>query len=189
MRGIGFGHLGGVVLEVFIAVVGNTLSVLPRLVWYPLGGTGSKRHLLVQLVNLFETEAFGLVNEEVDKGNAEEAATEPDEEDLGLQIGIARAVVDEIGGRIGDGPVEKPVGGRGDTKTLGTHCQGEDLASDDPSERTPGGSEEKYVDTMSGVSLLLNSRARPCLPDKGDRGLVASLILDENITTAVLTGR
>lgn len=52
----------------------------------------------VQLVDLFECEAFGLVDEEVDEGDAEEAAGEPDEEDFGLQVGVAAAVVDEVGG-------------------------------------------------------------------------------------------
>lgn len=66
-------------------------------------------HLGVELVDLLERQALGLVDEEVDKGNAEEAATEPDEENLALQVGIARAVVDEVGRRVGNGPVEEPL--------------------------------------------------------------------------------
>ena len=43
-----------------------------------------------------------LVYQEMHKGNTEEAASEPDEEYLGLEIRIALSVVDEIRRRIGD---------------------------------------------------------------------------------------
>jgi hypothetical protein len=54
---------------------------------------------------LFESEAFGFVDHEVDEGYAEEAAGEPDEEDFGLQVGVSRAEVYEVGGGVGDCPV------------------------------------------------------------------------------------
>ena len=43
------------------------------------------------------------------ESNADKASPEPDEENLGLQIGISLAVVDEIRCRIGDCPVEQPL--------------------------------------------------------------------------------
>lgn len=90
------------------------------------------RHLRVQLINLLKRQALGLVDHEVDEGDAEEAAGEPDEEDLGLEVGVARAVVDEVGGGVGDGPVEEPVGGGGHGEALGTDLEREDLTRDDP---------------------------------------------------------
>lgn len=47
-------------------------------------GACHARHLGVQLVDLLQRQTLGLVDEEVDEGDAEEAAGEPDEEDLGL---------------------------------------------------------------------------------------------------------
>ena len=47
--------------------------------------------LVVQLVDLLEGQAFRLVDHEVDECDAEEAACEPDEEDSGLEVGIAVA--------------------------------------------------------------------------------------------------
>lgn len=77
-----------------------------------LAGGTEPPHLAVQLVDLLERQALGLVDEEVDEGDAEEAAAEPDEEDLGLQVGVPGPVVDEVGRRVGDGPVEKPLRGK-----------------------------------------------------------------------------
>lgn len=94
------------------------LVLLPCLGRHPGGGLASVRHLAVELVNLLQAEPLGLVDEEPDVGNAEEAGAEPDEEDLGLQVGEALAVVDEIWGGVGDGPVEQPVGGGGHAEGL-----------------------------------------------------------------------
>lgn len=82
----------------------------------PLGALrpGPQAHVLhvrVQRVDVLERQALGLVDEEVDKRDAREAAREPDEEDLGLQVGVAVAEVDEVGGGVGDGPVEEPLEG------------------------------------------------------------------------------
>ena len=65
--------------------------------------------LAVHLVDLLEGQTLGLVDEEVDEGDAEEAGAEPDEEHLGLQVGVVRAVVDEVGGDEGDDEVEEPL--------------------------------------------------------------------------------
>lgn len=76
----------------------------------PLRALAGRDALSVHLINLLETEALSLVDVEEDEGDAEEAGTKPDEEDLALQVGIALAVVDKVGGRVGNGPVEKPLG-------------------------------------------------------------------------------
>lgn len=65
--------------------------------------------LVVHLVDLLERVRLGLVDEEVDKGNADEAEREPDEEDLGLQVGVSGTVVDQVGSCVGDSPVEEPL--------------------------------------------------------------------------------
>lgn len=63
----------------------------------------------VQIIDLLQRQAFRLVDEEVHKGNADKAAAEPDEEDLGLHVGVAFTIVDEIRGGVSDGPVEQPL--------------------------------------------------------------------------------
>lgn len=65
--------------------------------------------LVVHLVDLLERVRLGLVDEEVDERNADEAEREPDEEDLGLQVGVSGTVVDQVGGCVGDSPVEEPL--------------------------------------------------------------------------------
>lgn len=61
----------------------------------------------------------------------------PDEEDSGLQIALV--LVDHVRGRVGDGEVEEPVRGSRHGQALGTDLEREELAGDDPSDRTPGG--------------------------------------------------
>ena len=85
----------------------------------PADGAAGDLDLVVEFVDLFEGEALGLVDEEVDEGDAEEAAAEPDEEDLGLEVGVAGAVVDEEGRGVANGPVEEPVGRRRHGEGLG----------------------------------------------------------------------
>lgn len=82
----------------------------------PKGGGRAPAHrfasnadLGIQLFNLLQGEALGLVDEEPYERDTEETGGEPDEEDLGLQVGIALTVVDQVRCRVGDGPVEKPL--------------------------------------------------------------------------------
>ncbi len=89
--------------------VGDALALLESHGRREVLGLASRRDSLVQLVDLLERESLGLVDEEVDEGDADEAASEPDEEDLALQVGIAWTVVDEIRGRVRDSPVEEPL--------------------------------------------------------------------------------
>lgn len=75
----------------------HALAVLPGFRGLPLCGLARHADLVVELIDLFEGETLGLVDEEVDKGDADEAAAEPDEEDLALEVGLAGTKVDEVG--------------------------------------------------------------------------------------------
>ena len=75
----------------------------------PVLGLPRRMTLGVEFVDLLERQALGLVDIEVDKGNAQEAAAEPYEEDLALQVGVARTVVDQVGSRIRNSPVQEPL--------------------------------------------------------------------------------
>jgi hypothetical protein len=125
-RRVPHGTLLGNVLDILEAERGHEALALPRLVDFS-----------VELVDLLEREALGLVDHEVDKGDADEAETAPDEEDLGLQVGVAGAVVDHVGSRVGDGPVQEPVGGSGHREGLRADLQREDLSCHHPRHRAP----------------------------------------------------
>lgn len=49
--------------------------------------------------------------------------------------------IDQVGGGVSDGKVPKPVGGSGQRHTLSSDGKREDLSNDDPSDRSPSGSE------------------------------------------------
>jgi len=55
------------------------------------------RHFSVQLIDLLQGETLSLVDEEIHKGDADKAASPPNEKDLGLQISVTLTVVDEEG--------------------------------------------------------------------------------------------
>jgi hypothetical protein len=75
--------------------------------------------------------------------------------------------VGEVRSRVRNGPVEKPVGGGGHRKGLGSDLQGEDLTSDNPSARAPRTCEEEDIDA-----------------NEGDKGLLGSLVGDWQETNA-----
>jgi hypothetical protein len=79
----------------------DALAVLPGLGGLPVLGLAGNANFIVELIDLLEGETLGLVDEEVDEGDAQETAGEPDKEDLGLEVGLSGAVVDEIGSRVG----------------------------------------------------------------------------------------
>lgn len=60
---------------------------------YPVCTLPSRRDLLIQLINLFESEILGLIDEKPHERNAEEAASKPDKEDFGLQVCISCTIV------------------------------------------------------------------------------------------------
>lgn len=66
--------------------------------------------LAVELVDLLEGKSLGLVDHGPHEEDTDEAASTPDEEDLGAHVGISRSVVDHVWCGIADGEVEKPVG-------------------------------------------------------------------------------
>ena len=70
--------------------------------------------VLVHEIDLFQGKSLGLIYHEINKSNAQEAASKPDEKDFRLQIGITRAIIHQIRGRVSDGPVDQPIGGSGD---------------------------------------------------------------------------
>lgn len=124
--------------------------------------------LAVQLVDLLERETLGLVDAGVHKDKRDEAEATPDEEHLGLQVGIARAAVDHVRSRVGDGPVEQPVGGGGDGETLGTGLEREQLPSHNPSHRSPGAGEEEDVDADEGDQDFVGHVGRGGSANDGD---------------------
>jgi len=92
----------GDILNILEADSGHKALALPRLV-----------DLAVKLVDLLEGQTLSLVDHAPNECDADEAETAPHEEDLGLQVGVARTVVDHIRGGVSNRPVEKPVGGGG----------------------------------------------------------------------------
>ncbi len=125
--------------------------------WSPAHTLTRNLNLIIQLIDLLKGKALRLINHKVDEGNTQKAAGEPDEEDLGLEIGITRAPVDEIGCGVGDRPVQEPVGGGGHGERLGSDFQRKDLAGYDPGDRTPGRGEEEDVDADEGDGCLLST--------------------------------
>lgn len=127
--------------------------------------------LIIQLINLLKRKTLGLVDHEVDECDAEEAACEPDEEDLRLEIGISRAPVDEVGCRVSDSPVQEPICGGGHGERLCTNLEREDLSCHDPGDWSPGGSEEEDVDA-----------------DESNGSLLRGEVLGEHTSVCVLAG-
>ena len=109
--------------------------------WRLSGGSSLFHHS----VDLLKRETLGLPDEEVGVNVAKNTKTTPDEEDLGLEVGLVG--VDHVGGDHGDDTVPKPVGGGGKSDTSGSDRQGEDFTDADPSTWTPSRSEEENVDT------------------------------------------
>lgn len=75
--------------------------------------------------------------------------------------------VHEVWCRIGDGKVQEPVGRRGHGEGLGPHFEREELACNDPCDRTPAGREVVDVDAdeSDGSALcgeILRARHRAC---------------------------
>lgn len=65
--------------------------------------------LPVELVDLLERQALGLVDHSPDEEDADEAASTPDKEDLCAQVRIARAVVNHVRSSVSNGEVQEPV--------------------------------------------------------------------------------
>jgi len=141
-------------------------------------GVGDGRHealglprladLGVELVDLLEREALGLVDGEVDESATDEAEAAPDEEDFGLQVSVPGARVDHVRGGVGDGPVEQPVGGGGHGEGFGAGLEREELARDDPGDGAPGAGEEEDVHAHEGDEDLVGDERAGRGADDGD---------------------
>ena len=75
----------------------------------------------IELIDLLERKTLGLVDHEVDKRDAPEAAREPDEEDLALEVCVTGSEVDQERRAVSNRPVEQPVGGGGHGQRLCAH--------------------------------------------------------------------
>jgi hypothetical protein len=137
------------------------LNILERHAWNEAGRLPRLADLAVQLVDLLERQTLGLVDHGPGEEDTDEAASAPDEEDLGTEVGVARSVVDHVGRSIADSEVEEPVGGGGHREGLGADLEREDLAGNHPGDRTPGAGEEEDVDA-----------------DKCDERLLSGLVVD-----------
>ena len=102
--------------------------------WLPSNTVLCNTDFGIKLVNLLEGEALCFVDHEVDKNNTDKAAAAPDEKYLGLEVGISMAVVDQVRGRVGKGPVEEPVGGCGHGERFGTDFEGKYFAGYNPAQ-------------------------------------------------------
>jgi hypothetical protein len=76
----------------------DTCSLLKANFGCPLGAFPRFPTIAIHLVNLFEGKTLGFVDKEVHKADAQEASGEPNEEDFALKVGVAIAIVDEVGG-------------------------------------------------------------------------------------------
>lgn len=89
--------------------------------WNPSNTLSRIADLSIQFIHLFQREAFRFINHEINERNADEATTSPDEEDFGLQIGIAWPIVYQIWCGVRDRPIQKPVRGCCHRKRLGAN--------------------------------------------------------------------
>lgn len=91
----------------------------------------------VQLVHLLQAEPFGLIDQGPNEEGADKTKGTPDEEHFGLEVCIARTAIDHVGGRVGDRPVEEPVGRCRYREALGSYLQREEFACHNPCNRSP----------------------------------------------------
>jgi len=125
-------------------------------------------HLGVHLVDLLQGQVLGLVDAHVHEHGAHEAEAAPDEEDLGLQVRVARPGVDHVRRRVGDGPVEQPVGRRRDRQAPRARLEREQLTRHNPGDGAPRAGEEEDVDADKGDEHLVGHDRRGRRADDGD---------------------
>jgi len=105
---------------------------------------------------------------EIGEQEASSTRRSPNEEYLDLEASRVGPLVDQVGGCITDTKVPQPVGGNGEGHGLGTNVEREDLASNDPGDRTPGGGEKCNVDANESDQNLLSGRVRSRDRDAND---------------------
>jgi hypothetical protein len=113
--------------------------------------------LRIQLIDLLQRQALRLVDHKPHKGNAEEAAREPDEKDLALQVCVPRAPVHEVWRGVGDRPVQQPVRRGRHGEGFGADLEGEDFTGHHPRNGAPGRGEEEDVDADERDGCLLRA--------------------------------
>jgi len=119
----------------------------------PISDTLDRGSILVENINLFESEALGLGNAEVGEDETSEASGSPEEEHLWSEVSVFG--VDNVWSGITDTKVPQPIGGDGEGHCLCSDGEREDFRSDDPSDWSPSGSEEGNVDADKGYEDLL----------------------------------
>lgn len=110
-------------------------------------------NILVKLVDLLQRKTLGLVDGHESKEETEEVETTPDEENVGTQVTLVW--VNHVWSRVSNGPVPQPVRSGTQSDRLGSGSQWEQLTNNDPSGRTPSGSEEGNEDTAEGDKHVL----------------------------------
>ena len=106
----------------------------------------------VQKVDLLKRQALRFRNKEEREDDAAETCRSPNEEHLRLKVCMVR--VDKVGSRVTDTEIPEPVRCGGKRHALGADVKREDLASDDPSNRTPSRREESDIDATDHSSLV-----------------------------------
>lgn len=141
------GHgLAGMLLQVQagFGLLNHTHLMREGVVRLPIA-TGRGSSFLEHLIDLFQSKALGLGDEEIGEQQAKEKSTAPDEEDLDLEISFV--FVDHVWGDSSDDTVPDPVGGSRESNTLGSNRKRVDLTNDNPSRRTPGNRKGGNVET------------------------------------------
>src|SRR5690606_21350885 len=82
---------------------GSSLLVSKALRGLEARGPPCGNTILKETVNLLKRETLSFLDEEEDKGNADEAARAPDEEDLDTEVGVAFTGINHVRGGITDG--------------------------------------------------------------------------------------
>lgn len=140
--------------------------------WHEAGGFPCLESLsLVHLVDRLEGKTLGLIDKHKDEDGANSTARAPEEEDLGLEVGISWSLIDQVWSGVTDGEVEKPVGGGGDGERLGTDLEWVELTGVNPADWSPGGSKEEDVEADEGNENLVGDIGIGGNSDNGDNVL------------------
>lgn len=123
--------------------------------WNEALGLPGRRNGLVKLVDLLQRKTLGLVDGQECEQETQEVAASPDEEHVGTQVTLVW--VDHVWGRVSNGEVPQPVRSGTQSDGLSSGSQWEDLTDNDPSGRTPSGSEEGNEDAAEGNQDVLGS--------------------------------
>jgi len=124
--------------------------------------------VLVQEVDLFEGQPLGLRYAEVGEQEASSTSGSPNEEHLDLEASRTGLLVDQVGGSVADTEVPEPVRSGGEGHCFSTDVEREDFTGDDPSNGTPGGSEEGNIDADESNQNFLSGSVRGRNRDAND---------------------